>query len=77
MVSPRRRVWYFFSDDLPDGELIVGPIVSEHGLAFAVRPDAGMDKDMLARLNATADHVLSVGLAHLDVRQCKPPERRE
>ncbi|MFJ6561894.1 hypothetical protein ACIQMV_18935 [Streptomyces sp. NPDC091412] len=72
----RPRVWYFFSDDLPDGELIV-PIVSDHGLAFAVRPDAGMDKDMLARLNEAADHVMSVGLAHLDVRQGKPPERRE
>lgn len=77
MESPRGpRVWYFFSDDLPDGEILV-PIKSEHGLAFAVRPGT-MQPEMLDRLNQAADHVLGVGLAHLDVGQSdKPPEGEE
>jgi len=77
MESPRGpRVWYFFSDDLPDGEILV-PIKSEHGLAFAVRPGK-MPQEMLDRLNEAADHVLGVGLAHLDVGHTgKPPERKE
>lgn len=78
MESPRGpRVWYFFSDDVPESELIV-PIKSDHGLAFAVRPKAGMDQKMLDRLNEAAEHVLGVGLAHLDIgRNDKPPERKE
>jgi hypothetical protein len=37
-----------------------------------------MDQAMLDRLNEAADHVLGVGLAHLDVgRIDKPPERKE
>ncbi|MDH6435569.1 hypothetical protein M2158_004046 [Streptomyces sp. SAI-144] len=78
MESPRGpRVWYFFSDDVPECELIV-PIKSDHGLCFAVRPNAGMDQKMLDRLNEAADHVLGVGLAHLDIgRNDKPPERKE
>lgn len=73
MESPRGpRVWYFFSDDVPEGELIV-PIKSDHGLAFAVRPNSGMNQAMLDRLNEAADHVLGVGLAHLDIgRKDKP-----
>jgi hypothetical protein len=78
MESPRGpRVWYFFSDDVPECELIV-PIESDYGLAFAVRPNAGMDQAMLDRLNEAADHVLGVGLAHLNIgRNDKPPERKE
>lgn len=78
MESPRGpRVWYFFSDDVPECELIV-PIKTDYGLAFAVRPKAGMSQAMLDRLNEAADHVLGVGLAHLDVgRTDKPPERKE
>lgn len=79
MESPRgpRRVWYFFSDDLPDGEILV-PITSEHGLCFAVRPEAGMDQNMLDRLNENVDHLMSVGIARLDVGDTdKPPERKE
>lgn len=66
MESPRGRVWYFFSDDVPDRELMV-PIVNEYGLAIAVRPNAGMDQKMLDALNGVADHVLGVGIAHLNV----------
>ncbi|MGW5126715.1 hypothetical protein ACWEQ7_22195 [Streptomyces sp. NPDC004069] len=77
MASPRPRVWYFFSDDLPDGELIVPIVSDEHGLAFAVRPNAGMDKEMLDRLNQAADHVLSIGIIHLGSSQAgKPPDGR-
>lgn len=77
MESPRGpRVWYFFSDDLPDGEILV-PITSEHGMCFAVRPGT-MSREMLDRLNEAAAHVLGVGLAHLDVgHNDKPPERKE
>lgn len=77
MESPRGpRVWYFFDERVPESELLV-PIANEHGLAFAVRPGK-MEPEMLDRLNEAADHVLSVGLAHLDVGPTdKPPERKE
>ncbi|WP_307538236.1 hypothetical protein [Streptomyces sp. V3I8] len=53
------------------------PIENEYGLAFAVRPGK-MEPEMLDRLNEAADHVLNVGLAHLDTgRAEKPPERKE
>jgi len=61
------RVWFFFSDDVPpDGDLMI-PIVNEHGLAIAVRPNAGLEQAMLDDLNRVADHVVGVGLAHLNV----------
>jgi hypothetical protein len=66
MESPRGRVWYFFSDDVPEGKLMI-PIVNDHGLAIAVRPDAGMEREMLDELNRVADHVVGVGIAHLNV----------
>jgi len=83
----RPRVWYFFSSDLPEGELIM-PIKTRFGLAFAVRPDAGMEQEMLDQLNRTAEFVLGVGLAHLDggedddphldgEEDDTPPEREE
>jgi len=77
MESPRGpRVWYFFSDDLPDEEILV-PFKTQHGLAFGVRPGK-MEPEMLHRLNEAADHVLGVGLAHVDaVHTDKPPEREE
>lgn len=75
MESPRGRVWYFFSDELPDGELIM-PVKNRYGLAFAVRRGR-MEQEMLDQLNATADFVLGVGLAHLDGHEDKPPEREE
>jgi hypothetical protein len=67
MQQARGRVWYFFSEDVPDGELMI-PIVSDHGLAIAVKPNSGMDQKMLDELNRVADHVLGVGLARLNVR---------
>jgi hypothetical protein len=79
MESPchLQRFWYAFSDDLPEGELVV-PVKNEYGLAFAVRRDAGITQEMLDQLNAAADFVLGVGLAHLDVeRTDTPPERKE
>lgn len=77
MESPRRpRVWYFFSEDLPDGEILV-PIKCEYGMAFAVRPGT-MTPEMLNRLNENVDHLMSVGLARLDIGSTdKPPEREE
>lgn len=77
MESPRRpRVWYFFSDDLPDDEILV-PIKCEAGLAFAVRPGK-MTPEMLNRLNENVEHLMGVGLAHLDIGGTdKPPERKE
>lgn len=72
MESP--RVWYFFSDDLPDGEVIV-PIKNEHGLAFAVRRGA-MEQSTLDELNRTAQFVLGVGLMRLGETE-KPPDNDE
>lgn len=69
MESP--TAWYFFSDDLPDGEVIL-PIKNEHGLAFAVRRGA-MEQSTLDDLNRTMRFVLGVGLLHLGQTE-KPPD---
>jgi hypothetical protein len=66
MQQKRGQVWYFFSDAVPDGELMI-PIVSDHGLAIAVKPNAGIDQKTLDELQRVADHVLGVGIAHLNV----------
>jgi hypothetical protein len=72
--TPRRpRVWYFFSDDLPDGEILV-PIKCQHGLAFAVRPNSGMDQVMLDRLNENTEFVLGVGLGILNAGDEDKPD---
>ncbi|MFJ8109949.1 hypothetical protein [Streptomyces sp. NPDC096132] len=73
MVSPpaQMQAWYFFSDDLPDGQLIV-PFKTRHGLAFGVRTGA-MPEATLEALNETARFVLGVGLAHLGPTE-KPPD---
>lgn len=71
MESPQTpTAWYVFSDDLPDGEVIV-PIKTPHGLCFAVRRGE-MTQEMLDGLNQTAQFVLGVGLAHLHTE--KPPD---
>ncbi|MFH9957344.1 hypothetical protein ACH4OX_24465 [Streptomyces roseolus] len=67
---PAQRCWYFFSEDLPDGETMV-PIVTRHGLAFAVRPGA-CPPEFLDRLNEAAEHVLGVGLAAIKPQQRTP-----
>ncbi|MFG3323759.1 hypothetical protein ACGF3J_37510 [Streptomyces sp. NPDC048171] len=77
MESQRRapRVEYVFSDDLPDGEVIV-PIKTKSGrLIFPVRRGE-MTERMLAGLNEAAQHVLGVGLAEISDNEV-PPERRE
>lgn len=61
-APPTQRVWYFFSEDLPDGVLIV-PIKTAEGLAFGVRPGA-MTEEMLAALNQNVEFVIGTGLAH-------------
>lgn len=73
MESP--IVWYFFSDDLPDGELIV-PFKTEDGLAFGIRREDSMTEEMLDALNKTARFVLGTGLAHLGHTE-KPPDNGE
>lgn len=82
MQSPSRprgsrpRVWYFFSDDLPDGEILV-PIKCPEGLACAIRPGS-MTPEMVDQLNKTADWILGLGIAHLDVGdEDDPPEGKE
>ncbi|WP_460067321.1 hypothetical protein [Streptomyces sp. YKOK-I1] len=74
MVSPQAsRAWYFFDDRVPSGEVIV-PIKNSQGLAFAVRPTATAE-ELVDALNATAEFVLGVGLAHLgQTEQQKPPD---
>ncbi|MFF9582455.1 hypothetical protein [Streptomyces achromogenes] len=62
---------------MPEHELIV-PVKSKYGLAFAVRPGAGMEQAMLDELNRTADWVLGIGLAHLESQEAETaPEREE
>ncbi|CAM5718630.1 hypothetical protein SALBM135S_02769 [Streptomyces alboniger] len=78
MASPRRTapVRYVFTDDLPDGEVIV-PIRTKSGnLIFPVRRGE-MTERMLAGLNQTAQHVLGIGLAQISENQKPPPEREE
>ncbi|GHC28769.1 MULTISPECIES: hypothetical protein [Streptomyces] len=66
---------YVFSDDLPDGEVIV-PIRTKSGrLIFPVRRGE-MTERMLAGLNEAAAHVVGVGLAEIRDNEV-PPERRE
>lgn len=65
------RCWFFFSADLPDGEMMV-PITTEHGLAYAVRPGACPDA-FLERLNEAARHAVGVGLATIQLPQQTPP----
>lgn len=71
MESP--TAWYFFSDDLPDGEVIL-PIKNQHGLAFAVRRGA-MEQSTLDDLNRTMRFVLSVG--HLRLGQTEEPPNED
>ncbi|MEU8717524.1 hypothetical protein [Streptomyces sp. NPDC048663] len=71
---PQQRVWYFFSDDLPEEHLIV-PIRTAQGLAFGIRPGA-MTEPMLQALNQTAEFVLGTGLAHVG-HTGKPPDGKE
>ncbi|MER5600521.1 hypothetical protein, partial [Streptomyces sp. NPDC002265] len=65
--------WYFFSDKVPEGEVIV-PIKTGQGLAFAVRPGVTAE-EIVDALNETARFVLGVGLAHLGhTEREKPPD---
>lgn len=66
------QAWYFFTDDLPDGEVIT-PFRTRHGLAFGVRTGA-MPDETLDALNQTARFVLGVGLAHIGHTE-KPPDQ--
>jgi hypothetical protein len=78
MASRKRapRVRYVFSDDLPDGEVIV-PIKTKSGdLIFPVRRGE-MTERMLAGLNEAAAHVLGVGLAQISENEKPPPAREE
>ncbi|MFF7310523.1 hypothetical protein [Streptomyces sp. NPDC008137] len=71
MESPAKaRAWYFFSEDLPEGEVIV-PIKSKHGLAFAVKKGAE-PQEILDSLNETARFVLDVGLGHISQPEMPP-----
>ncbi|MET8982099.1 hypothetical protein ABZX85_41605 [Streptomyces sp. NPDC004539] len=63
---------YVFSDDLPDGEVVV-PIRTNWGLAIAIRSGA-MPQHTLDELNQAARFVLGVGLAQIN-HQPKPPDR--
>ncbi|MFJ3663117.1 hypothetical protein ACIPPM_21930 [Streptomyces sp. NPDC090119] len=56
--------WYFFTDDLPDGEVIV-PFRTRYGVAFGVRREA-MPEETLKELNRTAQLVLGIGLAEVN-----------
>lgn len=69
-----QRAWYFFTDDLPDEEVIM-PFRTPYGLAFGVRGGISAE-EMLDALNQTADFVLGVGLAQIGHTE-KPPDVRE
>ncbi|WP_328544614.1 hypothetical protein [Streptomyces europaeiscabiei] len=54
------RAWYFFSEDIPDDELVV-PILTKNGTAMAVRPGE-MTPRLLKALNESVAHLINVGL---------------
>lgn len=62
MESPKRpaRAWYIFSDDLPDGEVLV-PILTKYGTCMAVRPGE-MTPQLLQALNESLNHLIDTGL---------------
>lgn len=75
MASPKKapQARYVFTDDLPDGEVIV-PIQTKSGdLIFPIRRGE-MTERMLAGLNETARHVLGVGLVRISENENPPPE---
>jgi hypothetical protein len=77
MQSPRGRVvWFQYSEDLPDNENLL-PVLTEHGLAVVARPDAGLEPQMLDRLNEVMRHAIGVGLIRLGDTEAKLPEREE
>ncbi|NUS74958.1 MAG: hypothetical protein HOV70_02000 [Streptomyces sp.] len=54
------RAWFFFSDDLPEGELVV-PILTKHGTAMGV-PPGEMTPRLLQALNQTVKQLIDTGL---------------
>lgn len=75
--TPRHRqarAWWVFSDDLPDGEILM-PIVTPYGTAMAVRR-GHMTPELLKELNATLKHMIETGLWQPGGED-KPPEPEE
>lgn len=68
------RAWYVFSDDLPDGEVLL-PILTPHGTAMAVRR-GHMTEELMAELNASLRHLIGTGLWQPG-DEGKPPDRKE
>ncbi|MFD4786559.1 hypothetical protein ACFWN1_05655 [Streptomyces sp. NPDC058459] len=67
------RVWFFASDDLPEGEGIT-PISTPEGLALGVRPEAKVD-EILSDLNRVLNWAVQTGVLHVGQIH-KPPEQR-
>lgn len=75
--TPRHRparAWWVFSDDLPDGEILM-PILTPYGTAMAVRR-GHMTPELLDELNRTLKHLVGTGLWQPGGED-KPPEREE
>lgn len=73
--APRHRparAWWVFSDDLPEGEILM-PILTPHGTAMAVRRGE-MTKELLDELNAVLRHLIGTGLWQPGGEE-KPPEQ--
>ncbi|MEW2161409.1 hypothetical protein AB0912_00130 [Streptomyces sp. NPDC007084] len=68
------RAWYVFSDDLPDGEILM-PIFTQHGTFMAVRR-GHMTQELMDELNASLRHLIGTGLWQPG-DEGKPPEREE
>jgi hypothetical protein len=68
------RAWYVFSDDLPDGEILM-PILTPYGTAMAVRR-GHMTEELMTELNASLRHLIGTGLWQPG-DEGKPPDRKE
>lgn len=68
-------VWFFASDDLPEGEVIT-PIRTPEGLALGVHSGAKMD-EVLNDLNRVLDWAVQTGVLQVSQIQQPPQPRRE
>lgn len=70
---PAKRVWFQFSEDIPDDELVVA-VRTRYGIALPVRPGE-MTPQLLQALNKSVDHLVSVGLLRVGDDGGEPPRR--
>jgi hypothetical protein len=72
---PNPRIWCVLTDALPDGELVM-PIVTQDGIALAIRDGQKMGEELVREMNLVLRHLVDTGLCRPGSRGA-PPERKE